>query len=96
MTLSEKIQEVLDLVDGGPWHWADLDLLLIYLDDGGYEYDKEDIPAIMEELDKKAYHHIVRVKEVNRMGVAKIKSFHVWATRPEITTETIKKEYLEL
>lgn len=95
MTIKEQVAEVLNLVDGGPWHWADLDLILLYFNDD-YGYDKDDIPAIQEELDKQAYHHIIRVPEVTRKGVARLKTIHVWATRPEIKASDIKKEYLEL
>lgn len=57
---------------------------------GNAQY-KKDIQAIQEELDKQAYHHIIRVKKVNQKGISRPKTIHVWATRPEIKIDDIKK-----
>jgi len=87
MTLAEQIGEILNEIDLGPWHWADLDLILVYLEDT-YGYDPKDIPEIKMELNKQAHHHKIRLRRK--------KTIHVWATRPDIVSTDILQEYLEL
>ena len=92
MTLSEQVKEVLWGIDQGPWHWADYDLILIYLDDLGYDgspdsqlFTKDEL---MEELDRQAYRH--------KLIISSKETVDVWATRPGMKTTDILQEYIEI
>lgn len=85
-TIQAQVKEILEYIDGGPWHWADWDLILIYYGDD-FGFNRRDISLIRKELDKQAYHHELRIGRT---------TIHVWATRPEIETFTILQEYLNL
>lgn len=92
MTLAEQVEEVLWGIDQGPWHWADYDLILIYLDDLGYNelpysklFTKDEL---MEELDRQAYRH--------KLIISSKETVNVWATRPRMKTTDILQEYIEI
>ncbi len=92
MTLAEQVKEVLEGIDQGPWHWADYDLILIYLDDLGYNglpysklFTKDEL---MEELDRQAYRH--------KLIISSKETVNVWATRPGMKTTDILQEYIEI
>ena len=85
MNLTEQVKEVLEAIDGGPWHWADFDLILIYMDDFGY--DQKDHWALIEELNKQAYYHRIMVDKY---------PIGIWATREDITDDQIIQDIIEL
>ena len=87
MTLAEQIEEVLQYIEEGPWHWADFDLIMIYLDDLGYSTEEFTRKEIVQELDKQADHH--------KLILDSKTTINVWATRPGLKTENILREYLE-
>ena len=89
MTIAEKVADVLSEVDRGPWHWADFDLILMYLNDT-YGYEPKSIPTIKRELNKQAYRHRLILSETKKTVI------YVWATRKDIKTTDILQEYLEL
>ena len=85
-TIRAQVKEILQYIDGGPWHWADWDLVLMYMADCGYDTSKEVQPEIVNQLDIQAYCHSVLIPEIDP------KPKTVWATRPEITTQKIVED----
>lgn len=64
LRMEDEIAEILGYIAGGPFKWADFDLILIYLADAGYEYDKRFYPYLKEQLDSKAKHiHLPDISE---------------------------------
>ncbi len=87
MTLSEQIEEVLQYIEGGPYHWADFDLIMIYLSDSGYSTEDFTTEEIIKELDSQADRH--------KLILDSKTTINIWATRP-LKTENILQEYLEI
>ena len=85
--MPEQVREILGYIDGGPFKWADFDLILIYLADAGYEYDKKYHPYLKEELNAQAkYIKLPDLPEFYMGG-----QDEVWATDIHVNLETIKE-----
>lgn len=84
--LRDAVSETLKYIDGGPFKWADFDLILIYLADDGYEYGKEYYPYIKEQLNSQAKHIILPDMPELYVGGEE----EVWATDISIDLERIR------